>query len=80
MKLKVLKMSWFLQGCSIVFGFAFPYELISETFSLQKEAMAVILSWCVLFISYTGTKLWRKESLVGGQGQAGYAFKLDSDK
>ena len=44
---KVLKMSWYLHCCPVVFGFVFPYKLNSETFSLQKEAMAVILSWCV---------------------------------
>lgn len=31
----------------LFFVLFFPYKLNSETFSLQKEAMAVILSWCV---------------------------------
>ena len=44
---RVLKMSWYLHGCTVVFSFVIPHNLNSETFSFQKEAMAVILSWCV---------------------------------
>ena len=44
---RVLKMSWYLHGCPVVFSFVIPHNLNSETFSFQKEAMAVILSWCV---------------------------------
>lgn len=44
---RVLKMSLYLHGCPVVFSFVFPHNLNSETFSFQKEAMTVILSWCV---------------------------------